>query len=317
MNAVELKKAEAKASFGKGWRKGTQTAPRQCCQVCAAIFYAPPVQLRRGGGKYCSNKCFGATLMRVEVVRKCRKCGVLTTYPSGKEQRRCDTCLVVNPKPMSPGCAKCGGFIFGKGLLYCGTACYAATKRDAPGERVGVRPNTKCRKCSSPFYASPGHIAQGWGIYCSMTCRELPKHGAAKGGTREDLGFYVRSTWEANYARYLKWMKSKGLIADWHYEPETFEFEKIKRGVRHYTPDFRIHENDGRVIYHEVKGYMDDRSRVKLQRMKKYYPQHTVLLIEKKQMMEIKAKLSAMIPNWESGSNDKLGARRALGGVTA
>ena len=63
----------------------------------------------------------------------------------------------------------------------------------------------------------------------------LPKNRRAKGGTRKDLGFYVRSTWEANYARYLKWLQLNGQIEEWAYEPKTFEFVGIKRGSRFYT----------------------------------------------------------------------------------
>jgi hypothetical protein len=78
----------------------------------------------------------------------------------------------------------------------------------------------------------------------------------AKGGFREDLGLYVRSAWEANWARYLTWLVSLGEIRKWEYEPETFEFP-IRKGSRFYTPDFRVVNRDETVEYHEVKGYLD------------------------------------------------------------
>ena len=83
------------------------------------------------------------------------------------------------------------------------------------------------------------------------------------GGKREDLGFYVRSGWEANYARYLKWLVSIRHIARWEYEPETFEFP-VKRGSRFYTPDFKITNLDGTIEFHEVKGWMDQASRTRI-----------------------------------------------------
>lgn len=54
-----------------------------------------------------------------------------------------------------------------------------------------------------------------------------------KQGWREVGGkrCYFRSKWEANYARYLQWMKDQGKIAEWEHEPETFWFEAIKRGT--------------------------------------------------------------------------------------
>jgi len=62
-----------------------------------------------------------------------------------------------------------------------------------------------------------------------------------KAGKRADLGNrFFRSKWEANYARYLEWMKNRGEITDWDYECDTFEFGRIKRGGRFYTPDFKV-----------------------------------------------------------------------------
>ena len=54
-----------------------------------------------------------------------------------------------------------------------------------------------------------------------------------KAGWREIGGqrIYARSRWEANYARYLEWLRANGSIAKWEHEPETFWFEGIKRGT--------------------------------------------------------------------------------------
>lgn len=42
---------------GKGWAKGAEYVPRQLCEICATRFYAPPVLIRRGGGRFCSKSC--------------------------------------------------------------------------------------------------------------------------------------------------------------------------------------------------------------------------------------------------------------------
>jgi len=192
--------------------------------------------------------------------------------------------------------------------MFCDRSCYTKFRRE--NLKITELPkNRECVKCGKKFYASPGRIKQGWGLYCSMKCRPLTKHGNGKGGTRKDLGIYVRSSWEANYARYLNFLKKNREIQDWEYEPDTFYFENIKRGTRSYTPDFKIMENDGEIIYHEVKGYMDQKSRTKLNRMKKYYPEIKIILIMKKEMMEIKNKVGAFLL-WESNTNDKLQAGR-------
>lgn len=128
----------------------------------------------------------------------------------------------------------------------------------------------------------------------------LPNHNVysrSKSGVREDLGIFVRSGWEANYARYLEWLKARGEIEDWAFEPETFWFEKIKRGVRSYKPDFKVKEK-GRTYYVEVKGWMDAKSKTKLARMAKYHPSVEVRLVGKKEYQAI-AKVMAGLIVWE------------------
>ena len=124
-------------------------------------------------------------------------------------------------------------------------------------------------------------------------------YSRCKGGRRPDVGpMYFRSAWEANYARYLNWLQGRGEIDRWEYEPETFWFEAIKRGVRSYKPDFRIFEK-GTSYFVEVKGWMDAKSRTKLRRMKKYHPGVEVRLFGSKDYASLKSKLSRVIPGWE------------------
>ncbi len=123
----------------------------------------------------------------------------------------------------------------------------------------------------------------------------------SKSGKREDLGgLYVRSSWEANYARYLTWLVEIGEIASWEYEPDTFEFTKIKRGSRFYTPDFKIINPDNSIEYHEVKGWMDPKSKTKLRRMAKYYPEIKLVLIDGDCYHAIAKQVRKIIPHWET-----------------
>lgn len=120
------------------------------------------------------------------------------------------------------------------------------------------------------------------------------------GGKRPDLeNMYFRSAWEANWARYLSFLKKHGEILFWEYEAETFNFDKIQRGSTHYTPDFRVTNIDYTIEYHEIKGYMDQPSRTKLKRMKKYYPHANIIVIDRKQYVAVARKVGGLIPNWE------------------
>lgn len=117
-----------------------------------------------------------------------------------------------------------------------------------------------------------------------------------KSGWREINGhrIYFRSGWEYNYALYLEFLRAQGEISKWEFEPDTFWFENIKRGVRSYLPDFKVTDKSG-VVYHEVKGYMDPKSKTKIKRMAKYHPHIKLIVIGKKEYTEIKKKLGAIL----------------------
>lgn len=107
---------------------------------------------------------------------------------------------------------------------------------------------------------------------------------------------FFRSKWEANYALYLDFLKQKKEILQWEFEADVFVFDKIKFGTRSYRPDFKITNNNSSIEYHEVKGYMDSRSKTKLKRMKKYYPKVKLILIAKDEYYALK-KMEKLL-NW-------------------
>ena len=111
------------------------------------------------------------------------------------------------------------------------------------------------------------------------------KSGWYKIGSKK---YYLRSSWEVNYARYLQWLKEQKKIKRWKYEPKTFWFENIRRGTRSYKPDFEVVNNDNSTGYYEVKGYMDSRSKTKIKRMKKYYPEIKLNIVQKDEYNSIK-----------------------------
>lgn len=148
--------------------------------------------------------------------------------------------------------------------------------------------------------------------YVKIIKTKIDKYGSAgnkiedikvswKQGWREVGGkkIYCRSRWEANYARYLEYLKNLGQIKEWDHEPKTFWFEEVKRGCITYLPDFRVDKNDGNHEWHEVKGWMDDRSKTKIKRFKKYYPKEKLILIDSKWYRKNQNILSNIIKDWE------------------
>jgi len=193
--------------------------------------------------------------------------------------------------------------------FYCSRLCAA---EDYKNRLVGENnPNYRnagqkiCIGCNTQFKSyTPNRL------YCSPHCfqrnnmpqfmEKLTGLSRGKAGKRADLnGLFVRSRWEANYARYLNWLISQKQILKWEYEPETFEFKTIKKGNRFYTPDFKVTNLDGSVEYHEVKGWMNPESATKLRRMAKYYPEIKIIVIDQVLYKKLKGQIKRLIPNWE------------------
>jgi len=116
-----------------------------------------------------------------------------------------------------------------------------------------------------------------------------------EGGKR----YYMRSNWERNYARVLNLLKENKIIKDWQYEPRKFIFDKISTGTRCYIPDFRVEQDGGGHYWVEVKGYYDKKSKTKLARMRRYYPDETIYLVGADWYKQNAPKFSKIIKTWE------------------
>ncbi len=125
--------------------------------------------------------------------------------------------------------------------------------------------------------------------------------GESSAGWREigDQKCYFRSRWEANFGRYLEFLKRERKVDRWYHEPHTFWFKEIKRGVTSYKPDFKVVELNGSHQWYEVKGYVDAKSLTKIKRMKKYYPEEPITLIDSKWFGINAPKISRLISGWE------------------
>jgi predicted nuclease of restriction endonuclease-like RecB superfamily len=161
---------------------------------------------------------------------------------------------------------------------------------------VKISGHLKCLNWES-ILCVPRNVYRNLKINMSLVMKERYKNNPTSVYSRTTKGwrefydgkrYYFKSKWEMNYAKYLSWLKQKREIKDWWYEKDTFWFKGIKRGVMSYTPDFKILENNKKIKYHEVKGWMDSKSKTKLKRMKKYYPEIELILIEEDEYNAVK-----------------------------
>jgi len=291
------------------------------CEICGKLFYVFPSNIKRGQGKYCSNKCKGKAYTstgnmnwKPKIDRVCDYCGEhFETYPCRMAQGKGKYCsikcwnLAARTIDRNRKCKVCNKELMPYQKKYCSVECYGKGNSGSANHNYGGGEIEKaCPVCGTHYWVKRATIEKGQGIVCSRRCwgKIMTKtmrgktYSRARGGTRDDLGFYVRSGWEANWARYLKWLETNGDILAWEYEPETFEFVGIKRGSRFYTPDFKVYNLDGGIEYHEVKGYMDKQSATKLKRMAKYYPDIKLIVIDKDAYDAVK-NWSSLIEYWE------------------
>lgn len=114
-----------------------------------------------------------------------------------------------------------------------------------------------------------------------------------------DKLIFFRSRWEANYARVLELQKNDGFIKDWAHEPQRFFGHGEWKGTC-YLPDFLVTKNDWSTEYHEVKGWMCERSTAKIKMMRECFPDHLLVVITKREYDIVKNHYSEKIDDWEN-----------------
>jgi len=156
---------------------------------------------------------------------------------------------------------------------FCSNKCVAEYNRQRLTGKTSLikgkfripRDTRICPICKNSFVMSMKSTRK----YCCKRCREigvgLSQRGRFawnrglpnvnnknyfnfKGGYRNDLGHFVRSSWEADFARILKYFKID-------YEYEKYRFKLIGTNSTYsYCPDFYISETD---CFYEIKGRYD------------------------------------------------------------
>lgn len=118
-------------------------------------------------------------------------------------------------------------------------------------------------------------------------------HSRGRGGKRDDIGKYFRSSWEANTARVMSFENIR-----WEFEPKRFIFPDDGSGVLSYCPDFYLASCD---MWVEVKGWMDEKSVTRLKKFEKYYPDESrkLVIIGEQEYRKMESIYSPQIPLWE------------------
>ena len=139
--------------------------------------------------------------------------------------------------------------------------------------------------------ANKGKIFSRKSIEKMIKNRKEEKHPyRGKAGKRKDLNNeYFRSTWEANYARILKY-----LGIGYEYEPEIIWLKREDGSEISYRPDFKIGN-----LYIEVKGFWYDDAKEKIKILKEQYPNLKLVIIDIKQYNRLMKVYKSKIKEWE------------------
>jgi len=122
--------------------------------------------------------------------------------------------------------------------------------------------------------------------------RKTSGGGSARKGFREDLGHFVRSSWEANFARLLKFLNR-----DYKYEPRRFVFVLSSGEETSYLPDFYIVDLNRFV---EIKGFWREGHREKLRQFLSAHPEIELDVVGANEYALLEEKFSKLVPNWET-----------------
>ncbi len=289
------------------WMQKTKDIARKC-QMCNALFFS---KTHGGTKQFCSYSCstkkkWETRQRKVMPVLQCRQCG--KSYQKNprfslvqwRQSKFCSQQCSSESQRIKDGMGKAERYRRKKGRLKKGTPDWLerirTTTKDAmqkPEIKIKLhnpKPPLSLERriqiSNNLMGKMPKNLMFGAGQYPNIQRGDYDINGKE---------FYFRSKWEANYALYLDFLIKDKQIRSWEYEKDVFIFDKIQFGTRSYRPDFKVLNNDSSVEYHEVKGYMDSKSKTKLKRMARYYPDVKLILIDKEFYGELKKKLGKVL----------------------
>ncbi len=233
------------------------------CEECGGRFYRYPSE-SQSANRYCSRQCYNQKRSRRNIERECGQCGqAFIIHASQAEHVR------------APG---------GQSGVYCSRTCKAV----ASGAKRRTAVPIPCIICGKPVERTPSQLKQCAHTYCSNRCsaqsvHRAPTTGPYKGGFRDDLGHFVRSSWEANVCRVLKFLHT----------PYDYECRSFDLGGTFYRPDIWVG------YWIEVKGEMKPDAAAKIEAFRWLYPNEALVVLDVSLYRQIEREFTDRIPEWE------------------
>lgn len=179
------------------------------CQMCGKEFNVRPFKVKRGGGKYCSNKCYGISKSGIgnhnykKIKKVCPVCDkVFETIPSRVLKNRGKFCS-----------QKCMGIWRSKNIT--GSKVY---------NWRGGKIKSHCLICGKEFLASAFEIGRGNGKFCSRKCNGMCNSKNNKGKDNPK--------WRGGVSSYVDLIRTSKQYANWRqkiFERDKFTCQKCGR----------------------------------------------------------------------------------------
>ncbi|MCI0660803.1 MAG: DNA polymerase III subunit alpha, partial [Acidobacteria bacterium] len=146
----------------------------------------------------------------------------------------------------------------------------------------GVEKAAELRERASAKFSGAGNPMYG------RSQRGASAYSAA--GFRHDLGHYVRSSWEADFARLLNYFGIR-----YEYEPLRFTLLRADGSPLTYAPGFFAPDLN---CWYEIKGWMDQKSEEKIRLFREQYPGERLVVIDRTRFAELQMQYRDLV-EWE------------------
>ena len=162
------KSCAQKGKNNPAWKGGKI---KRICKQCGKGFETTPSQIKKGGGKFCSQKCLSE--WKSEHIKGKNN----PAWQGGEIKQICQTCgceFTVTPSIIKIGKGK-----------FCSQKCWGIwSSEHRCGENAtnwkGGEVKRICEVCGKKFEVKPYMVKRGHGKYCSTKCsrkyRKIPKH---------------------------------------------------------------------------------------------------------------------------------------------
>ena len=233
------------------------------CKICDKIFTGSILS------KFCSNKCRDAynlsklSNISSDGIRSCIYCGTIENLRKSKNSNR-----------RYNDCIDCHKENKGKILVKIWADPKKREQRSLSMKQASMRPKVRAAKSEGmkKLYKDP-NIREDILERSNETRKKNYKDGKYN-FIYNDIR--MRSSWEIMYAQHLDENNIK-----WEYEPKWFRLEKSNTS---YMPDFYLPETNE---YIEIKGYMRQENKEKMEEFKEQYNNIKFSILFKKDLQEL------------------------------